>query len=79
MISIGQQFAAWSVICCTDPTGKRATCQCRCGKVRAVAIAALLDGSSTSCGCAPLSRAQSAALRDEAARQRRAREWWGGP
>jgi hypothetical protein len=31
---------------------RRALCQCRCGAVHEVAVGALEDRSSTSCGCA---------------------------
>lgn len=72
-VAPGSIFGSWSVVA-TDPTGKRATCQCRCGRVRQVAIAALESGESTSCGCSPMTPAQGAALRDEVARQRRLRD-----
>jgi hypothetical protein len=67
-ITIGQQFGAWEVLS-LDATGRRAGCRCRCGTVREVAVAALTDGTSRSCGCARPTAEQVAALRAEAARR----------
>jgi hypothetical protein len=67
-VTIGQQFGAWEVVG-VDATGRRAGCRCSCGTVRTVAVAALTDGTSRSCGCVPLTVEQGAALRAEAARR----------
>jgi hypothetical protein len=68
---IGAKIGFWTVV---NVIGRRATCQCRCGVIRVVAIDALQSGSSTSCGCAPITSAQSEALRREAEQQQRRRE-----
>ena len=47
-----RRFGRWAVIN-TDTVGKRALCRCDCGALREIAIAALADGSTTSCGCGP--------------------------
>lgn len=46
----GQRVGHWQVIS-IDEAGKRATVQCRCREIRVIAIEALQDGTSTSCGC----------------------------
>jgi hypothetical protein len=51
------QYGHWTVVG-ADETGKRITCRCRCGAVHVVALDALDDGTSSSCGCRPLSRRQ---------------------
>jgi hypothetical protein len=72
----GRRFGSWTALG-TDPTGKRVACRCACGAVRQVAIEALRSGQSTSCGCAPISRDQTLALRAEAeARPRRIERDW---
>ena len=45
------KFGHWRVIALAH---KRTLCKCRCGEIREIATDALLDGSSVSCGCAPL-------------------------
>jgi hypothetical protein len=67
-VTIGQQFGSWEVLG-LDATGRRAGCRCRCGTVRQVAVAALTDGTSRSCGCTPLTIAQGNTLRAEAYRR----------
>ena len=73
MVISGKQFGAWTVIK-TDASGKRATCLCICGAVQLIAVEALADGSSASCGCVALSPKRLAALRAAAVQQRRRRE-----
>ncbi len=68
-----KKFGAWTMLG-TDVNGKRATCLCICGTVRFIAVEALADGSSISCGCVDLSPERVAAMRTEAAQQRRRRE-----
>jgi hypothetical protein len=68
-----KKFGAWTVMA-TDASGKRVTCHCVCGAVRAVSAEMLLSGSSTSCGCVALSRHYVESLRAEAAQRRRRRE-----
>jgi hypothetical protein len=72
-ISPGARIGAWEVLN-VDASGRQASCACVCKAVRIVSVAALLDGSSTSCGCRQLSQNQRAALRTEAEAQKRARE-----
>lgn len=50
MIAPGTRIGLWTVKE-VDESGRRALCECRCGNLRAVFIASLLDGSSVSCGC----------------------------
>jgi hypothetical protein len=52
VISAGQRIGHWLVIVVN---GRRATVRCRCGQIREVALDALIDKSSVSCGCSPLS------------------------
>jgi hypothetical protein len=61
-------YGHWTVLA-ADVTGKRITVSCICGAIRVVGIAALEDGSCTSCGCRPLSPAQRDELRGERARR----------
>lgn len=51
-ITAGQRVGHWLVIVVND---RRATVRCRCGKINEVALDALIDKSSVSCGCSPLS------------------------
>lgn len=73
MTIAGKELGAWTVMS-TDASGKRAICRCACNAVQWIAVEALADGSSTSCGCTALSRERVEALRAEAARQRRRRD-----
>ena len=57
----GAEVGHWLVLA-VDATGRRAGCRCRCGTVREVSVAALTSGTSTSCGCAPLSSEQVESL-----------------
>jgi hypothetical protein len=59
MTSLGASFGSWKVAA-LDPVGKRATVQCVCGVARQVAVAALLDGSCTGCGCRATPRSSPA-------------------
>jgi hypothetical protein len=68
-VTIGQQFGSWEVLG-LDAAGRRAGCRCCCGTVREVAVTALVDGTSRSCGCVPLSAEQGDVLRAEAAWRR---------
>jgi hypothetical protein len=47
-IEVDATFGHWRVL---RVAHRRALCRCRCGQVHEVAIAALQDGTSTSCGC----------------------------
>jgi hypothetical protein len=53
---------------------RRATCQCRCGNIRVLAVDALASGASTSCGCAPPTAEAARKARVEAEQHRRVRE-----
>lgn len=57
-LSPGARFAAWAVVR-ADPSGKQITVVCTCGQVAAVALEALLDGSSRGCGCTATPRAKA--------------------
>jgi hypothetical protein len=63
------RYGHWTVLA-ADDSGKRITCRCRCGEIRVVALAALQNGSCTSCGCRPMSPAQREELRADRARHR---------
>ena len=73
MSIVGQSFAAWTVLT-TDATEKRAACRCVCGRVQVIAVDALANGRTTSCGCQRLTADQIHALRAEAAQRRRQRD-----
>ena len=78
---IGTRFGFWTVIGTTDATNKRAVCRCACGKTRMVAVEMLFAGSSTSCGCLPLSSKEIEKMRAEKAereRQRDLKDWRPG-
>jgi hypothetical protein len=71
-ITTGTTFGHWRV---AAVNGRIATCQCCCGAIRTIAVAALADGTaSPSCGCAPLTAPQLEALRQEAEQELRRRE-----
>jgi hypothetical protein len=53
IIAVDSEVGHWRVL---RVTYRRALCRCRCGQVHEVAVAALEDGSSLSCGCSALSR-----------------------
>ena len=61
----GTKFNHWTIVVIQ---GRRATAQCRCGAIRQLYVASLLDGSaSSSCGCAPRTASErTALLREEA-------------
>ena len=63
-VNPGQRFGHWQILQ-IDRFGKRATCRCRCGHLRAVSIAELQNGVNRSCGCAPLTSKQRDALEHE--------------
>lgn len=50
---IGCEFGRWTVIEYAGTSGQGATwtCKCKCGTVKPVRSASLLNGLSTSCGC----------------------------
>lgn len=48
-IGVDAQIGHWRIL---NITHKRALARCRCGAVHEVSVAALEDGTSTSCGCA---------------------------
>jgi hypothetical protein len=72
-----RRFGNWLVLG-LDGVGKRAACMCDCGTIREVAVHALEEGATTSCGCskstvAPVDRSPSLAFsRDLAALENRA-------
>jgi hypothetical protein len=73
---VGKHFAAWTVLS-ADGTGKRAGCRCVCGRVQVIAVDALVNGHTTSCGCQRLTADQIHALRAEASQRQRQcdRDW----
>ena len=76
---IGKRFGHWMVI---TVTGRRATCQCRCGTIRVISIDALESGNApSSCGCSRMPSKEIEKLRDEKAeweRQRDLKDWRPG-
>jgi hypothetical protein len=70
----GHTFGAWTILN-TTPQSRRANCACKCGAIRQVAFAALVDGSSESCGCASRSKHQIEAMRRERTARRRPPDW----
>jgi hypothetical protein len=78
MISVGQKFGTLTVTK-IDATGKRAVCICACGNTLEASVAALADGTVTSCGCRPLSVARvQADSREQNRRQKFFVENWRG-
>jgi hypothetical protein len=74
-IAAGVKVGSWLV---ARIEGRAATCQCRCGSLRVLVVASLVDGSAApSCGCQPLSPGEVAQQRSEAARQRLRRDLKG--
>jgi hypothetical protein len=73
MTVVGKSFGSWTVMN-ADATGKRAACRCVCGRVQVIAVEALANGRTTSCGCQRLMADQIHALRAEAAQRRRQRD-----
>jgi hypothetical protein len=67
---VGRRFGRLTAVG-TDDCGKRIGCVCDCGQSRILALDALEAGATRSCGCEPLSREQSRALRAETDRRRR--------
>jgi hypothetical protein len=68
----GAKVGNWLV---ASISGRAAMCVCVCGAPRAIAVAALLDGTaSPSCGCSPISPERLAAERAEAEERLRRRE-----
>ena len=61
-VPVGSKFGHWQIL---STANRRALCRCKCGEIREVAVAALEDGSSISCGCAPLSNKQRRAIHNE--------------
>ncbi len=51
-ITVDAKVGHWRVL---KIVHRRALCRCRCNAVREVAVSALEDGSSLSCGCSALS------------------------
>ena len=51
-IEVDSQVGCWRVLRIAH---KRALCRCKCNSVHEVAIAALEDGTSLSCGCSAIS------------------------
>jgi hypothetical protein len=66
-ITVDMKVGHWRVL---RVVHRRALCRCDCGSVREVAIAALEDKSSLSCGCSALSRPK-----DQKARPRLVPDW----
>ena len=50
-----KKFGHWEPLTVIN---RRVLCRCRCGAVHEVALSALEDGSSTSCGCMPFTKEQ---------------------
>jgi hypothetical protein len=75
-IAAGARARYWQILL-VDPTGKRATCRCRCGEIRLVAVVDLQSGASSSCGCLLLSPVQRRAISEAKAeqQQRRNHDW----
>jgi hypothetical protein len=69
-ITIDANVGHWRILSLAH---RRALCRCRCGAVHEVSVAALEDGTSRSCGCAPASLVSHRAL-DEARRERQRRQ-----
>lgn len=57
-----KKFGHWEALTIAN---RRALCRCRCGAIREVAISALTDGSSTSCGCMPFTKKQKRNIFDQ--------------
>jgi hypothetical protein len=71
-ITTGTTVGHWRV---AAVNGRVAACQCCCGAIRTIAVAALADGSaSPSCGCTLLTAPQHEALRQEAEQELRRRD-----
>jgi hypothetical protein len=71
-ITIGSTIGHWRV---ATVNARAATCQCRCGAVRVLSVASLIDGTAApSCGCAPLTSPQLEALREETEQHQRRRD-----
>jgi hypothetical protein len=74
-IVAGAKFGHLDVIG-VDAGGRRVACRCVCTKVLTLSADAL-RGGRTSCGCKPLSREQSDALRRETTAQICRDLFWG--
>jgi hypothetical protein len=54
---------------------RRATCQCRCGNLRTLFVAAIADGTApSSCGCSARTAGEEGAMRREVAQYKQWRE-----
>jgi hypothetical protein len=71
-IAAGATFGSWRV---ASVNGRAATCVCRCGTARVIAVDAIANGSAApSCGCAPLTTPQIEARREEVEQRQRRRD-----
>jgi hypothetical protein len=71
-----RRIGHWSVLS-VDSSGKRATCQCVCGRIHVLGVEALELGITTSCGCRPPPLQNREAFRLEQSRQKRQRDLGG--
>jgi hypothetical protein len=67
-ITPGARVHHWLIVAVD---GRRATCRCRCGEVRVIALDALADGHCTSCGCSTPTPEKMKALREDYKDQKR--------
>ncbi len=80
-ITPGTKVGALTIVGFTDQTNKRVVCRCVCKRVVQVSVEAIVSGSSTSCGCQPLTPFQNDRVRAETElrqRQRQQRRWRPG-
>jgi hypothetical protein len=68
-IEPGQRLFDWQILAVQN---RQATCRCRCNAIRIVAIADLIAGICTSCGCSTPTTTKVRAIRD--AHQQRQRQ-----
>jgi hypothetical protein len=71
-IKSGDRVHNWQIIAVD---GRRATCRCRCGEIRIIAVDALAEGHCTSCGCSTPTPQKMAALREGYKDQKRRRDF----
>jgi hypothetical protein len=63
-IDIGTRIGHWTIVAIQE---RLAICECRCKNIRAIFLAALVDGSAaSSCGCSPRTAAERILLKREA-------------
>jgi hypothetical protein len=57
-----KNFGHWELLAVAN---RRALCRCRCGSVHAVSLDALESGSTSSCGCMPITTQQKRNISDQ--------------